>query len=70
MRNAPYALAALFAVCGGAIAIGDVERDVNLDAVRELWADVLRDADRAGMKAVRVGESTEIRMGRRLANRM
>jgi hypothetical protein len=28
-----------------------MDRDVNFDSVRELWSDVLRDADGAGLQA-------------------
>jgi predicted Zn-dependent protease len=68
--NARVWAMALLALCGVAIAIGNVDRDVSLDSVRELWADLLRDADRAGMKAAPVTASKEQELGGRLALRM
>lgn len=63
----PAALLGLLAACGVAIAFGRLERDVSLASVGELWADILRDADQAALKAVPVTTSQEVRLGKKLA---
>jgi hypothetical protein len=40
---------------------------VSLSSLRELWSDSLRDADQVGMRATRISESEEMRLGKQLA---
>jgi beta-barrel assembly-enhancing protease len=54
---------------GGAVvtSLGSMDLDVNFDSVRELWSDVLRDADGAGLQATRVSDAEEIQLGNQFA---
>lgn len=51
-------------------ALGTPDDGVTLGSVRELWADALRDTDQAGMRATRLGDAEEMRLGERLAATM
>ncbi len=59
-------LAALLA-SGALVYVGKLERDVSLDSVAGIWSDVLRDADGAALKIIRVSAAEEMRLGRELA---
>jgi predicted Zn-dependent protease len=51
-------------IAGGVLAsIGERNPDVSLASVREIWADVLRDADQVGLKVTRVSASEEMKIG-------
>ena len=58
---------AVLAACGALISFGNIEREVSLDSVGEMWSDILRDADRTGLKAARVSIEDETRMGNEMA---
>jgi predicted Zn-dependent protease len=53
------------ALIAGAVlaSIGDRSPDVSLASVREIWADVLRDADQVGLKVTRVSIAEEMGIG-------
>jgi beta-barrel assembly-enhancing protease len=53
---------------GAAVAtFGAKDPEVNFSSLLDLWSDTLRDADQAGMKATRVSDAEEIRIGSDLA---
>lgn len=55
-------------IAGGVLAsLGDRNPDVSLSSVREIWADVLRDADQVGLKVTRVRPDEEMRLGDEMA---
>ena len=68
-RNPFYALLALMIACGVAASLGDADPSVSLDSAREIWADVLRDADEFGLHATRVSADKEMRLGGEIAER-
>jgi beta-barrel assembly-enhancing protease len=47
--------------------LGAHDGGVSLSSLRELWSDSLRDADQVGMRATRISESEEMRLGKQLA---
>ncbi len=57
-------------VAGIVVAAGEIERDVSLSSVLEVWGDVLRDADQFGFQLTRVSNEEEMRVGRELAGRV
>lgn len=60
-------MAAALAVCGGLVAVGKIDQPIGFDSLLELWGDVLRDADQAGMKVTRVSPEEEMRLGGELS---
>jgi beta-barrel assembly-enhancing protease len=55
-------------VAGAALATrGTPDPVVNLESLTELWSDTLRDTDQIGMKATRVSDADEMRIGADLA---
>lgn len=61
------ALTATLLASGAAVYFGKLEREVSFDAVLELWADVLHDADKSVVQVVRVSAGEEMALGRSLA---
>ena len=62
--------AAVFALllAGGILAsIGKQDRTVDLSSAREIWSDVLRDADQIGLQVTRMPIADEIQLGQELA---
>jgi predicted Zn-dependent protease len=66
-RKPFYAVLALLTACGTAVAVGDLDPTVNLDSAREIWADVLRDADDVGLQVTRVPTEKEMQLGDAMA---
>ena len=66
-RKPFYALLALMIGCGVAVSLGDSDPSVSLDSARQIWADVLRDADDVSLQATRVSADSEMQLGRELA---
>jgi predicted Zn-dependent protease len=62
-----YIVLILLLACGAAVSIGQLDPDVSLDSAREIWADVLRDADQFGLQATRVSAAKEMRLGTEMA---
>lgn len=57
-----------FLIAGGILAsMGKQDKNVDLSSAREIWADVLRDADQIGLQATRMPVSEEIQLGKDLA---
>jgi predicted Zn-dependent protease len=65
-----YGLLVLMAACGGAVAMGHLDPNVNLDSAREIWADVLRDVDEFGLHATRIPAEKEMRLGAEMAEQI
>jgi beta-barrel assembly-enhancing protease len=61
------AIIALFVVTSALVAAGRMEQSVSFEAVLEMWADVLRDADQFGLKLTRLSAQDEMALGRKLA---
>ncbi|HYL36904.1 MAG TPA: M48 family metallopeptidase [Bryobacteraceae bacterium] len=57
------AVLALLSLGGVLASLGEPNPDVSLSSVREIWADVLRDADQVGYKVTRVPAVEEMRVG-------
>jgi predicted Zn-dependent protease len=56
-----------FLLAGGILAsMGKQDRNVDLSSAREIWADVLRDADQIGLQLTRMPASEEIQLGKEL----
>src|SRR5580692_2850157 len=68
-RKSFYILLIVMLICGAAVSLGQLDPNVNLDSVREIWSDVLRDADQFGLQATRVSAAKETELGRELAGR-
>ncbi|MBI3208027.1 MAG: M48 family metalloprotease [Candidatus Solibacter usitatus] len=66
-RTSAIACASL--LCAGALltALGNPERQVDLESARELWAELFRDADQFGMQLSRVSAREEMDLGNRIA---
>ena len=62
-----YAVMALMIAAGVAASLGERDPNVSLDSAREIWADILRDADQVGLQATRVSADREMRLGTELA---
>jgi predicted Zn-dependent protease len=62
-----YALLALMIGCGVAVSMGRLDSNISLDSAREIWSDVLRDADQFGLHATRVPAGEEMRLGNEIA---
>jgi predicted Zn-dependent protease len=66
-RKPFYAILALMMACGVAVCLGNLDPNVNLDSAREIWADVLHDADEFGLHATRVSAGQEMQLGDEMA---
>ena len=54
-------------IAGGALtSLGKVEPEVSLSSAREIWADLLRDADQLGFQVARVSDHEEMEIGAEL----
>jgi predicted Zn-dependent protease len=62
-----YVLLALMIGCGAAVSMGRLDSNISLDSAREIWSDVLRDADQFGLHATRVSAGEEMRLGNEIA---
>lgn len=57
-----------FLIAGGILAsIGSRDNSVDLSSAREVWADILRDTDQAGLQVTRMPIGDEIQLGNELA---
>lgn len=65
-------LLVLVVLVGGAaiVMLGEVEQDVSLSSVMEVWGDVLRDADQFGFKLTRVSDREEMEAGREISSKV
>ena len=66
-RKPFYAILAIMMACGVAVCLGDLDPNVNLDSAREIWTDVLHDADEFGLHATRVPAGQEMQLGDEMA---
>ena len=62
-----FAVLALMIACGVVVSFGKPDPEVSLDSARELWSDVLRDADDLGLQFTRVPAYQEMQLGDQLA---
>lgn len=68
MIRRPAILVAAALLLGGVLAsIGKQDRAVDLSSAREIWADILRDADQIGLQATRMRTAEEVKLGNDLA---
>jgi predicted Zn-dependent protease len=66
--SVPFLAAACALALGGLLAsFGRQDPTVDLDSAREIWSDVLRDADQIGLEATRMPAQEEMQLGARLA---
>jgi predicted Zn-dependent protease len=65
----PFTIAVFALLLAGGIlaSIGKQDRTVGLSSAREIWADVLRDADQIGLQATRLPAGEEIQLGQELS---
>jgi predicted Zn-dependent protease len=56
----------LTAVAGILLAISRTDQEVDLESVVEIWADVVRDADRVGLTITHIPASREMEIGREI----
>ncbi len=64
-----FVLVLLILVASGALVMtGEVDQDVNLSSVLEVWSDVLRDADQFGFKLTRVSDQEEMELGKQITS--
>jgi Zn-dependent protease with chaperone function len=56
-----------FGAAGALIAMQDIPYRVDLESVREIWADLVRDADKVGLTLTRVPTAEEAVIGDRIA---
>lgn len=61
-----YLLLALMIACGTAVSLGNLDPNVSFESARQLWSDVLRDADDFGLQASRVSAYKEMQFGAQL----
>lgn len=54
------------AVAGSLLAISQTHQEVDLESVVEIWADLIRDADRVGLTITRVPARREMEIGREI----
>ncbi len=53
---------------GGSVTLlGDLEENVSLSSVLEIWGDVLRDADQFGLRLTRVSDREEMELGEEIS---
>lgn len=63
-----FAVVVVVLAGGGLLAsLGKQDTTVDLASTREIWADVLRDADQVGLQATRMSPESEMRIGADLA---
>jgi len=62
-----FAVLALMIACGVAVSRGKPDPDVSFNSARQLWSDVLRDADDLGLQLTRVSAGREMQLGDQLA---
>jgi predicted Zn-dependent protease len=62
-----FGVLAMLAICGAAVAMGELDPAVNLESARQIWADVLRDVDEFGLHATRIPAHKEMELGNQLA---
>ncbi len=60
-------MAAALAGCGALVAVGHMQQPVGFGSVLELWGDVLRDVDQAGLKLAPAAPDEEMRLGDELS---
>lgn len=56
----------LTVAAGSLLAISRTDQEVDLDSVLEIWADIVRDADRVGLTITRVSAGREMEIGREI----
>ena len=64
------AVVAIVAAGAGIAAMGKLERQIGFDSVREIWGDLVRDADQVTMKAAHVSTAEEVELGTKLSASM
>jgi len=62
-----FGVLGLIGLCGGAVALGDLDPNVNLDSARQIRADVLRNVDELGLHATRIPAHKEMELGDQIA---
>jgi len=68
MSKLPFlAVLALMIACAVVVSLGKPDPEISLDSARQLWSDVLRDADDLGLQLTRVSADQEMQLGDRLA---
>jgi len=68
MFGKPFlAVLALMVVCGAVVSLGKPDPAVSFDSARQLWSDVLRDADDLGLQLTRVSAYKEMQLGDQMA---
>ena len=72
MKNQIFlSLVVLMLIAGGVLtSLGKVETEVSLSSAREMWADLLRDADQLGLQVTHISEQEEMRIGAELRGAM
>jgi predicted Zn-dependent protease len=66
LRLSSIAVFGILIVAGVVVALGPMDRTVELASGVELWGDVLRDADQIGLQVVRVSVHDEMELGAQL----
>ncbi len=56
-----------FGAAGAFVVLQDVPYRVDLESVREIWADLIRDADKAGLTLTRIPTAEEVEIGDKIA---
>jgi len=56
----------LTATAAGLLAMSRTDREVSLESVVEIWADVIRDMDRVGLTITRVSDEREMEIGQEI----
>jgi len=69
-RFAFLVLLIILLAAGAVVNLGNIEQDVSLDSVSEVWSDVLRDVDQFGFKLTRVSAEREMELGKKLAKKV
>jgi predicted Zn-dependent protease len=64
------AVVTLVAAGAGIAAMGSLEHQIGFDSVREIWGDLVRDADQVAMKAAPVSIPQEVALGQKLSAAM
>lgn len=60
-------LVAVFLIAGGLVMLGEIEEEVGLDSVAEIWADLVWDVDRSALQLTRIPADEEMELGDELA---
>lgn len=66
-RSGFYAVLTVLILGGVAVLPGEIEQDVSLSSVLEIWGDILRDVDQFGLKLTRVSDREEMQVGKEIS---